>query len=142
MPTNKSLIAKDVKKLRKNIKRKSDKTQLDEEKEEESEGYASLKAFVLLLCLYGFGRLSGNSPISFYIVDVILDKLNSPAGLPISPKLLAPFIGSSELIGSILSIYLIDRFGRVLLLIISGIGMTITLGLTSVACYVIENATS
>ena len=39
----------------------------------------------------------------------------------------------------ILSIYLIDRFGRVLLLIISGIGMTITLGLTSGACYVIEN---
>lgn len=73
-PTNKSLIAKDVKKLRKNIKKSKSKRskgessamsegategQDTEDEEEEGEGYASLKAFVLLLCLYGFARLSG-----------------------------------------------------------------------------------
>ena len=72
-PTNKSLIAKDVKKLRKNIKKSTSKRSKgassaseglegqgsEDEEEEEGEGYASLKAFILLLCLYGFARLSG-----------------------------------------------------------------------------------
>ena len=78
----------------------------------------------------------GISPVSFYTLDIFTEKLK----LPVPKEILSPLVGVTEVVGSCISVSLIDRIGRRILLITSGLGMFASHFLTSASFYVIGDA--
>ena len=83
---------------------------------------ANFKALYLSCGLVVFQQLSGINVVLFYM-EPIFDKANT--GL--SPAISTIIIGVVQMISSTVTLFLVDRLGRRLLLLMSGFGMTISL---------------
>ncbi|CAG7831041.1 unnamed protein product [Allacma fusca] len=74
------------------------------------------------LALMFFQQWNGNNAVIFYTVDIFID-----AGSDLDPNISAIIIGAVQVVASIISSILMDKAGRRILLMISGVAMTISL---------------
>lgn len=81
---------------------------------------ALVKALIIALSLVGFQQFSGINVILFYAQDVF-----EATGSSIPPEISSIIIGSVQVAASFVTPLLVDRLGRRLLFLISGVGMII-----------------
>lgn len=79
-----------------------------------------VKALIISLSLVGFQQFSGITVILFYAQDVF-----EATGSSIPPEISSIIIGTVQVAASLLTPLLVDRLGRKLLFLISGVGMII-----------------
>ncbi|KZC05686.1 Facilitated trehalose transporter Tret1-2 like protein [Dufourea novaeangliae] len=83
--------------------------------------------FAIMLTYFFFQQFCGIFVVVYYAVDII-----ESSGITMDPYLGAVLIGLTRLIGSLLVAAVSGRFGRRIPSIVSGIGMTIFMGILSV----------
>ena len=95
----------------------------------------SVKMIAILSLIMMFGRLSGISIMSYYTVD-IMDQSSST----LSPAFAATLAASMEIVGCLIGTFLMDKLGRKSLLIISSLGLSITLSALGYSFYEYTNS--
>lgn len=78
------------------------------------------KPIIMMTIFFGFQQFSG-----IFVVIVYASQFSTEAAVPIDPFLCAVLVGIIRVIGTCLSAYVMDKFGRKLPSIISGAGMSI-----------------
>ncbi|KAH0547490.1 facilitated trehalose transporter Tret1-2 homolog [Cotesia glomerata] len=94
---------------------------------------SSLKPFGIMIGYFFFQQFSGIFVVVFYAVDIIEE-----AGIQINGYFGAILIGITRLAGSIIVACASKKWGRRIPSIISGVGMTVFMGLLSVYLYLID----
>ena len=82
----------------------------------------TFKAFTIITFLFFFFQMSGINAINFYTTTIFIE-----AGVKIDPSLATVIIGIFQAFGTLATVGFVDRFGRVFLLKISFILMTVGL---------------
>ncbi|KAL3269492.1 hypothetical protein HHI36_008559 [Cryptolaemus montrouzieri] len=91
------------------------------------------KAFVISLSLVFFQQLSGINVIIFYAQDIFKD-----AGSTLAPEISAILIGVVQILSSGLTPILVEKSGKRLLLLVSAVGMTLSLAVLAYYFYLLE----
>lgn len=86
------------------------------------------KAFIIILSVFFFFQTSGINAVTFYATAIFVD-----AGIDMTPALATIIIALVQVFSTLTTSGVIDRFGRVFLLIVSFTMMII--GLSGVACF-------
>ncbi|XP_008557849.1 facilitated trehalose transporter Tret1-2 homolog [Microplitis demolitor] len=94
---------------------------------------SSLKPFFIMMAFFFFQQFSGVFVVVFYAVDITKE-----AGIEMNAYLGAILIGITRLAGSVLVACGSKKWGRRLPSVISGVGMTVCMGLLSVYLYLTD----
>ena len=80
------------------------------------------KAFFIIMTQFFFFQMSGINAVLFYMTTIFID-----ADIQLEPALATIIVGCVQVIGSLLSTFLVDKIGRKILLILSTTLMTFSL---------------
>ncbi|KAJ9579238.1 hypothetical protein L9F63_024654 [Diploptera punctata] len=80
-----------------------------------------LKSLFLVVGLNVFKQLTGICPVIYYTVDIF-----RASGSELSPYYCTLIVGSVELLPNLIAIFAMDRLGRRIILLTSGVGMAIS----------------
>lgn len=75
---------------------------------------ATAKAFLIILCLFFIFQMVGINAVIFYATTIFIE-----SGIKMDPFLATVILGVVEFLATICSIFVVDKFGRVFLLIVS-----------------------
>ncbi|XP_014614373.1 PREDICTED: facilitated trehalose transporter Tret1-2 homolog [Polistes canadensis] len=84
---------------------------------------ANLKALIFTVLLASFQQLTGINVVLFYMGDIFAAAKSS-----LDPDIATIIVGAVQIAASFVTPFIVDRLGRKLLLITSGIGEIVTLG--------------
>ena len=93
----------------------------------------SIRLTVIVAFLFAITRFSGISPISFYLVDIF-----TRAKITLDPEIAAILIGFAECMGAAITVFVVDKLGRRVMLIGSGIAIAFSNAITAISFYFIE----
>lgn len=94
----------------------------------------TFKAFIITIFIFIFFQMSGINAINFYVTTIFIE-----SGITINPSLATVIVGIVQALATLSTVYFIDRFGRVFLLITSFVVMTIGLVGVGTFFYVKDN---
>ena len=95
---------------------------------------AVLRPFLLVLLLLFFEQFSGVVPVIFYAAPILQD-----AGITLDVNLVSALaFGLSQVVGTLISVFLIDCIGRRILLTVGGGGMVISNFLLGIYFYIFK----
>lgn len=88
----------------------------------------TIKAFIIICCIFVFFQMSGINAVTFYTITVFIE-----AGITMDPATATIILGLVQVLSTLATIGIVDRFGRVFLLKIS-LAMIIV-GLTGIGMF-------
>ncbi|KAG1674334.1 Facilitated trehalose transporter Tret1 [Nymphon striatum] len=91
------------------------------------------KPLIVSLFIMGFQQLCGINAVMFYTVSIFKN-----AGSSIDPKICTIIVGVTQFVGTFGASFITDKVGRRLLLLISGVGMCVSLGIFGVYYYLVK----
>ncbi|KAK3884051.1 hypothetical protein Pcinc_011659 [Petrolisthes cinctipes] len=96
-----------------------------------------LKRLIVVIMLFAFQNFCGN-----YVFIVHTSRILQAAGVVIDPDLGTVIVGVARVVGCLANIYLVDKIGRKLCLMISHASNAVTLVMLGVYVYMAEKASS
>ncbi|KAG1674333.1 Facilitated trehalose transporter Tret1-2 [Nymphon striatum] len=91
------------------------------------------KPLIICLSIMAFQQVCGVNAIVFYTVSIFKN-----AGSSIDPKLSTIIVGVTQFIGTFGASFIMDKAGRRILLLLSGAGMCVSLGVFGVYYYMVH----